>query len=99
LNLAAAEKMEKSMTTLTLSVTHVKSTREEPCAVCGAEFVPREDTGSRVLSITVAPQTPFVALLCGGCYSKWSHGTTVTVRANAAADRQTPVNMGSTSVG
>ena len=72
------------MTTVTLAVTHVKSNLEQPCAVCGAAFVPREDTGSRVLSITAAPQEPFVALMCGGCYSKWSHGTTVTVRGNVA---------------
>ena len=78
------------MTTLTLSVTHVKSNQEQPCAVCGAEFVPREDTGSRVLSITSVPQAPFVALICGGCYSKWSHGTTVTVRGNAALNVGTP---------
>jgi hypothetical protein len=71
------------MTTLTLSVRHVTSNREQPCAVCDAEFVPREDTGSRVLSITAAPQEAFVALMCGGCYSKWSHGTTVSARANA----------------
>ena len=70
------------MTTLTLSVTHVSSNREQPCAVCGAEFVPREDTGSRVLSITAPSQDPFGALICGGCYSKWSHGTPVTARSN-----------------
>jgi hypothetical protein len=74
------------MTTVTLAVTHVKSNREQPCAVCGAAFVPGEDTGSRVLSITAAPQEPFVALMCGGCYSKWSHGTTVTVRGNVAVN-------------
>jgi hypothetical protein len=70
------------MTTATLAVTHVKSSSEQPCGVCGAEFVPREDAGSRVLSITVPPQEPFVALMCGGCHSKWSHGMTVTVRGN-----------------
>lgn len=77
------------MTTVKLAVTHVNSNQEQPCGVCGAEFVPSEDTGSRVLSITAAPQEPFVALLCGGCYSKWSHGTTVTVRGNVAVNAAT----------
>jgi hypothetical protein len=70
------------MTTLTLSVTHVRSEREQPCGVCGAQFVPREDSGSRVLSVAAPEQAPVRALMCGGCYSKWSHGTTVTARAS-----------------
>ena len=74
---------ETSMTTLTLSVKHVKSDREQPCGVCGAQFLPREDPGSRVLSIQAPEQAPLNALMCGGCYSKWSHGTTVTVRGSA----------------
>ena len=78
------------MTTLTLSVKHVNSNQEQSCAVCDAEFVPREDTWSRVLSITATQQEAFVALICGGCYSKWSHGTTVTARANAAINVGTP---------
>jgi len=72
------------MNTLTLSVIHVKSNREQPCGVCGAQFVPSEDTGSRVLSIKAPAQEPLGALMCGGCYSKWSHGTTVTVQASLA---------------
>jgi hypothetical protein len=71
------------MTTLTLSVKHVKSDREQPCGVCGAQFLPREDSGSRVLSIQAPEQAPLNALMCGGCYSKWSHGTTVTIRGSA----------------
>jgi hypothetical protein len=69
------------MTTLTVSVTHMQSNREQPCAVCRAQFAPSEDSGSRVLSIRVPEQEPFSALMCGGCYSKWSHGTTVTLRS------------------
>jgi len=65
---------------VTLSVKHLPSDREQPCAVCGAKFVPSEDSGSRVFSMTSAAQPPFRALMCGGCYSKWSHGTTVTIR-------------------
>jgi hypothetical protein len=68
------------MNTLTLSLKHVRSNREQPCGVCRAQFVPAEDSGSRVLSIAAAEQPPFSALMCGGCFSKWSHGATVTAR-------------------
>jgi hypothetical protein len=68
------------MTPLTLCLTPVPSNHEQPCAVCGAEFVPAEDTGSRLLSLMPADQEPFGVLMCGGCHSKWSHGVTVTVR-------------------
>ena len=63
-----------------MSVTHVASQRNAPCAVCSALFVPAEDSGSRVLSIKAPDHDVFGALLCGGCYSKWSHGTTVAIR-------------------
>jgi hypothetical protein len=72
------------MTTLTLSVIHVRSDREQPCAVCLAQFAPSEDSGSRVLSIKAPEQELVSALMCGGCYSKWSHGKTVTVRTDLA---------------
>lgn len=72
------------MTTLTLSLAHVGSNRAQPCGVCGAQFVPREDTGSRVLSIKPATEAAFGALMCGGCFSKWSHGATVTIERHAA---------------
>ena len=72
------------MNTLTVSVTHMKSNREQPCAVCGAVFVPSQDGGSRVLSIVAPAQEPLGALMCGGCHSKWSHGTTVTLRPSPA---------------
>jgi hypothetical protein len=42
------------MTSLTASVVHVRSDREQPCAVCRAHFVPSEDSGSRVLSLNAA---------------------------------------------
>jgi hypothetical protein len=72
------------MTTLTLSVIHVPSDHEQPCAVCHAQFAPSEDSGSRVVSIRAPEQAPLSALMCGGCYSKWSHGTTVTLRNSVA---------------
>ena len=70
------------MTTLTLSVVHLRSDREQPCDVCRAQIAPSEDSGSRVLSIKAPDAEPFRALMCGGCYSKWSHGATVTVRGS-----------------
>jgi hypothetical protein len=68
---------------LTISAKHVASQRSQPCAVCSADFVPAEDTGSRVFSIWMPDQPVFGALLCGGCYSKWSHGATVTLHQQA----------------
>jgi hypothetical protein len=72
------------MDTLTISLRHVASQRNQPCAVCAAHFVPAEDSGSRVLSIKTPDQAAVGGLMCGGCYSKWLHGTTVTIRANPA---------------
>jgi hypothetical protein len=68
------------MNVVSISVKHVASQRNQPCAVCSALFVPAEDTGSRVFSFKAPEQDVFGALLCGGCYSKWSHGMTVTLR-------------------
>ena len=67
------------MTTLTVSVVQARSNREQSCGACRAQFAPSEDPGSRVLSITAPNEEPFSALMCGGCYSKWSHGTTMTL--------------------
>ena len=73
------------MTPLTLSLTRAHLAHEQPCAVCGAEFVPAEDSGSRLLSLMPADQEPFGVLMCGGCHSKWSHGVTVTIRRRSEA--------------
>jgi hypothetical protein len=67
------------MQQVTISLKHVASERSLPCGVCGAQFVPAEDSGSRMLSMT-APDEEFATVMCGGCYSKWSHGKTVTAR-------------------
>ena len=72
------------MDTLIISLKHVASPRDQPCAACAARFVPAEDSGSRVLSIKAPAQEAFGGLMCGGCYSKWSHGATITIRENAA---------------
>jgi hypothetical protein len=66
------------MDTVTISVKHVAAREKQPCGVCAAVFIPAEDTGSRVLSMD-GGQDLFAGLLCGGCYSKWSHGTTVAL--------------------
>lgn len=62
------------MTSVTVSLGHERSDREHACAICAAPFAPSEDSGSRLLSIDAPDQDPFSALMCGGCYSKWSHG-------------------------
>ena len=72
------------LTPLTLCLTRAQSAQEQPCAVCGAEFVPAEDSGARQLSLMPADEEPFGVLMCGGCHSKWSHGVTVTVRRGGA---------------
>lgn len=74
------ETQNTMMTPLTLCLTRAQSAHEQPCGICGAEFVPAEDSGSRLLSLMPADQEPFSVLMCGGCHSKWSHGVTVTVR-------------------
>jgi hypothetical protein len=67
------------MTNPTVSVRHVKIDRDEACGICGASFVASEDSGSRVLTIRTGDDS-FSALMCGGCYSKWSHGAAATFR-------------------
>ena len=73
------------MTTLSFSLKHVPSQRDEPCSICGARFVAAEDTGSRVFSMAGREQEPLNVLMCGGCHSKWSHGKTVLVRPPVSA--------------
>ena len=63
----------------TVSLKHVNLAREEACGICGAAFVPGEDSGSRVLTIRAGEDT-FAALMCGGCHSKWSNGAAATFR-------------------
>ena len=72
------------MPSVVISLRRTRSEQEQPCGVCGAAFVPLEDSGARVLTIKTADQEPLTALMCGGCHSKWSGGTTVTLRAMTA---------------
>jgi hypothetical protein len=74
------ETVDFIMDTLTISVKHVASLESRLCGVCAAAFIPAEDSGSRVLSMAGPHAEGFAGLLCGGCYSKWSHGTTVALR-------------------
>jgi hypothetical protein len=69
------------MPNVTLSLRPARSEQPQSCGVCGAEFVPAEDSGSRTLSLRTADQEALTGVLCGGCHSKWSHGTTVTLKA------------------
>jgi hypothetical protein len=69
------------MPNVTISLKRTKSEREQTCGVCGAAFVPVEDSGARVFTVKSGDQEPLTALMCGGCHSKWSGGTTVTLKA------------------
>ena len=42
-------------------------------------FIPSEDSGSRRLTYR-SDAHAFAALLCGGCHSKWSHGSPLTLK-------------------
>jgi hypothetical protein len=63
-------------------------TWRDPCRlekICGAEFVPAGDSGSRMLSLMPARQESRVdVLMCGRCRSNWSPGVTVTARRGSA---------------
>ncbi|MDQ3347889.1 MAG: hypothetical protein M3545_07970 [Acidobacteriota bacterium] len=68
-----------------LSLTHLRSKDDnQRCTGCAAEFVPSEDSGSRHLSLR-GGDVSFGALLCGGCHSKWSHGTPLTLKGPPSA--------------
>jgi hypothetical protein len=69
------------MPNVTISLRRTRSEEEQACGVCGARFMPIEDSGSRVFSVKAGDQDPLTALMCGGCHSKWSGGTTVTLKA------------------
>ena len=66
------------MTPTTMMLKHVPTHETAACSGCAAAFVPSEDSGSRVLTIRGGQE--FAALLCGGCYSKWSHGAPLTLK-------------------
>jgi hypothetical protein len=71
------------MAEVTVSLKHHPFEDERVCGVCGASFIPTEDSGSRVLGLKSGTQD-FSFLLCGGCHSKWTHGAAVRVRSMPA---------------
>jgi hypothetical protein len=71
------------MAEVTISLKHQPAADEQSCGVCGASFVAAEDSGSRVLGLKSGAQE-FAFVMCGGCHSKWSHGTPVRIRSRPA---------------
>jgi hypothetical protein len=71
------------MAEVTISLRHQPASDDQACGVCGAAFIAAEDSGSRVLGLKSGSQE-FTFLMCGGCHSKWSHGTTVRIRSAPA---------------
>jgi uncharacterized protein with PIN domain len=68
----------------TISLRHDPSHEEQRCTGCNADFVPSEDSGSRRLTYRSAEHS-FAALFCGGCHSKWSHGSPLTCKGPLSA--------------
>ena len=71
------------MAAVTISLKHEPVTHDQECGVCGAAFVAAEDSGSRVFGLKSGAQD-FSFLMCGGCHSKWSHGTPVRITSLAS---------------
>jgi hypothetical protein len=69
-----------AMPNLTIALKRTRSEDEHRCGVCGASFAPIEDSGSRILSVKSGDEETVTAIMCGGCHSKWSAGTTVTLK-------------------
>ena len=74
------------MHNVTIALKRTRSEDEHRCAVCGASFAPIEDSGSRILSVKIGEQDGITAIMCGGCHSKWSAGTAVTLKATRPAE-------------
>jgi hypothetical protein len=69
-----------SMAEVTISLRHQPQSEELPCGVCGSPFIAAEDSGSRVFGLKSGAQE-FSFLMCGGCHSRWVHGTAVRIRS------------------
>ena len=74
---------DEAMANVTMSLKRTKSEAEQRCGVCGASFAPIEDSGSRVVMVKSGDQDAVTGLMCGGCFSKWTGGATVTLKAAA----------------
>lgn len=68
------------MAEVTLSLKHHPTGEEQTCGVCNASFIPGEDSGSRVFGLKSGTQE-FAFLMCGGCHSKWVHGSSLRIRS------------------
>jgi hypothetical protein len=72
------------MANITMSLRRTRAEDEHRCGVCGAAFAPIEDSGSRIFSVRLPGQETLTAIMCGGCHSKWTGGTTVTLAVMAS---------------
>ena len=68
------------MAEVTISLRHLPQADELACGVCGSPFITAEDSGSRVFGLKSGAQE-FSFLMCGGCCSKWLHGTSMRIRS------------------
>jgi hypothetical protein len=68
------------MAEVTIFLRHQPESENLPCGVCGHSFIAAEDSGSRALGLKSGAQE-FTFLMCGGCHSKWVHGTAVRIRS------------------
>jgi hypothetical protein len=68
------------MAEVTVSLKRLPPRDDQTCGVCGAPFTAEEDSGSRALGLKSGAQD-FSFVFCGGCFSKWSHGTPMKVRS------------------
>ena len=68
------------MAEVTIFLRHQPESADLPCGVCGQPFIAAEDSGSRVFGLKSGAQE-FTFLMCGGCHSKWGHGTPVRIRS------------------
>jgi hypothetical protein len=73
------------MPNVMISLKRTKSEQDHTCGVCGASFVPLEDSGCRIFTVKTGDQEALTAMMCGGCHSKWAGGTTMTLKAAPVA--------------
>jgi hypothetical protein len=67
--------------TTTIALKHVRLDTPQRCSGCGASLIAVEDSGSRVFSVIDEEEGDYSALLCGGCYSRLTHGTAITLKS------------------
>jgi hypothetical protein len=77
---SARARYTAGMAEVTISLRHQPESGELPCGACGSPFIAAEDSGSRVFGLKSGAQE-FAFLICGGCHSKWVHGTPIRIRS------------------